>query len=130
VILSGLLDAERDQIVRILGFREGELPMKYLEGPLILSRLKDVYCKGLVDRITFKVQHWTYRTLLYAGQVQLINSVLFSIQVYCHLSSFYLGLIKNIKQIMRSFLWSSSYMRTTGAKVAWDRVCLPKNEGG
>jgi len=35
-ILSGLLYAERDQIIRILGFREGELPMKYLEVPLIL----------------------------------------------------------------------------------------------
>jgi len=31
---------------------------------------------------------------------------------------------------MRSFLWSSSNMRTTGAKVAWNQVCLPKNEGG
>jgi len=31
---------------------------------------------------------------------------------------------------MRSFLWSSSDMRTTKAKVAWDQVCLPKKEGG
>jgi hypothetical protein len=31
---------------------------------------------------------------------------------------------------MKSFLWSGSDMRTTGAKVAWDQVCLPKNEGG
>ena len=63
----------------ILGFREGELPMKYLGVPLISSRLKVVYCKGLVDRLTSKVRHWTCRTLSYAGQVQLINSVLFSI---------------------------------------------------
>jgi hypothetical protein len=31
---------------------------------------------------------------------------------------------------MKSFLWSSSDMRTTGAKVAWDQVCLSKKEGG
>jgi len=31
---------------------------------------------------------------------------------------------------MKSFLWSGSDMRTTGAKVAWDQVCLPKKEGG
>ena len=31
---------------------------------------------------------------------------------------------------MRSFLWSGSYMRTTGAKVAWDQVCLPKKGRG
>ncbi|KAJ6907746.1 hypothetical protein NC651_018243 [Populus alba x Populus x berolinensis] len=73
--------AEREQIISILGFREGELPMKYLGVPLISSRLKVVNCKGLVDRITAKVRHWTCRTLSFAGRVQLINSVLFSIQV-------------------------------------------------
>jgi hypothetical protein len=31
--------------------------MKYLGVPFILSRLKVIYCKGLVDRITSKVQH-------------------------------------------------------------------------
>jgi hypothetical protein len=80
--LSGLLDAKRDHIIRILGFRKGELPMKYLGVPFISSMLKDVYCNSLVDRITFKVWHWTCRTLSYVRQVQQINSVLFSIQVY------------------------------------------------
>ena len=32
--------------------------------------------------------------------------------------------------IMLYFLWSGSDMRTNGAKVAWDQVCLPKKEGG
>jgi hypothetical protein len=82
IFLSGLLDAEKEQIIHILGFREGELPMKCLGVPLISSRLKAFYCKGLVDRLTTKVRHWTCRTLSYAGRVQLINSVLFSIQVY------------------------------------------------
>jgi len=31
---------------------------------------------------------------------------------------------------MKSFLWSGSDMRTTGAKVVWDQVCLLKKEGG
>jgi len=30
---------------------------------------------------------------------------------------------------MKSFLWSGSDMRTTGAKGAWDQTCLPKKEG-
>jgi len=49
IFLSGLLDARRDQIIRILRFREGELPIKYLGMPLISSMLKAIYCKGLVD---------------------------------------------------------------------------------
>jgi hypothetical protein len=131
IFLGGALNAEREQIIRILGFREGELPMKYLGVPLLSSRLKAIYCKGLVDRITSKVRHWTCRTLSYAGWVQLINSVLFSIQV-CWASLFLLPgqVIKNMEQIMKSFLWSGSDMRTTGTKVAWDHVCLPKKEGG
>jgi len=131
IFLSGVLNAEREQIIHILGFREGELPMKYLGAPFLSSRLKVVYCKGLVDRITSKVQHWTCRTLSYAGRVQLINSVLFSIQVYW--ASLFLlpgQVIKNVEQIMKSFLWSGSDMRTTGAKVAWDQICLLKKEGG
>jgi hypothetical protein len=66
IFLSGSLGAEREHIIRILGFREGELPTKYLGVPLISSRLKAVYCKGLMDRITSKVRHWTCRTLSYA----------------------------------------------------------------
>jgi len=107
------------------------IPMKYLGVPLLSSRLNAIYCKGLVDRITSKVWHWTCRTLSYAGRVQLINSLLFSIQVFW--ASLFLlpgQVIKNMEQIMKSFLWSGSDMRTTGAKVAWDQVCLPKKEGG
>jgi len=66
IFLSGLLDAEKEQIIHILRFREGELPMKYLGVPFISSKLKVVYCKGLVDRLTSKVRHWTCRTLSYA----------------------------------------------------------------
>jgi hypothetical protein len=51
IFLSGALNAEREQIILILGFREGELPIKYLGVPLISSRLKAGYCKGLMDRV-------------------------------------------------------------------------------
>ena len=34
IFLSGMLSAEREQIISILGFREGELLMKYLGVPL------------------------------------------------------------------------------------------------
>jgi hypothetical protein len=131
IFLGGVLNAEREQIICILGFREGDLPMKYLGGPLLSSRLKVVYCMGLVDRITSKVRHWTSRTLSYVGRVQLINSILFSIQVYwASLFLLFGQVIKNVEQIMKSFVWSGSDMRTTGAKVAWDQVYLSKKEGG
>ncbi|GJY45931.1 hypothetical protein Tco_0434994 [Tanacetum coccineum] len=36
----------------------------------------------------------------------------------------------NIEQLMRGFLWSPSSLKKGRSKVAWDVVCLPKNEGG
>ncbi|GKC41945.1 hypothetical protein Tco_1059667 [Tanacetum coccineum] len=36
----------------------------------------------------------------------------------------------DIEHIMRGFLWCHGSMRKGSAKVAWDVVCLPKDEGG
>ena len=38
--------------------------------------------------------------------------------------------MKNVEQIMRSFLWSGSDMSTTRAKVAWDQCVSSKKGGG
>ena len=40
------------------------------------------------------------------------------------------GILKDIEQIIRRFLWSGDVTKAYGSKVAWDRVCLPKKEGG
>ena len=40
------------------------------------------------------------------------------------------GLLKDIEQLIRRFLWSGDIVNSYGSKVAWDRVCLPKKEGG
>ena len=35
----------------------------------------------------------------------------------------------DIEQLMRGFLWCQGDMRRGKAKVAWEDICLPKNEG-
>jgi hypothetical protein len=35
-----------------------------------------------------------------------------------------------VEQILRSFLWKGTELKTSGAKVAWDVICRPKKEGG
>lgn len=38
--------------------------------------------------------------------------------------------IKAVESILRAFLWSGPELRKTGAKVSWEHLCSPKQEGG
>ncbi|GJS91979.1 reverse transcriptase domain-containing protein [Tanacetum coccineum] len=41
-----------------------------------------------------------------------------------------MGIISDIQQLIRGFLWCNGEYRRGKAKVAWDDICLPKQEGG
>ncbi|XP_028076039.1 uncharacterized protein LOC114278224 [Camellia sinensis] len=104
VFFSGCDSSLIDNILRITQFQEGKLPVRYLGVPLIPTRLKAIDCKGLVDRIT--------------------NSLLV-LPVHPPKKA-----IKEVEALCWSFLWSGLKLKKFGAKVAWDRICVPKNEGG
>ena len=40
------------------------------------------------------------------------------------------NVLLNIEQLMRQFLWSHGKSGKSKSKVAWEAVCLPKDEGG
>ncbi|KAG7564158.1 Reverse transcriptase zinc-binding domain [Arabidopsis suecica] len=42
----------------------------------------------------------------------------------------YGGCVKKIESLCSRFLWSGNIDGSTGAKIAWSGVCLPKKEGG
>lgn len=85
----------------------------------------------LVNIITSRVQIWTQRFLSFAGWLQLIRSVLHSVQVYwANVFILLRSVLDDIEQILRQFLWKSPNLGTGGAKVAWSDVCLPKSKGG
>ncbi|GKB89360.1 reverse transcriptase zinc-binding domain-containing protein, partial [Tanacetum coccineum] len=67
---------------KILPFAKGNLPMRYLGVPLISKRLGVKDCKSLTDKVKAKINHWKNKFLTYAGKLQLIASVLESIQSY------------------------------------------------
>lgn len=69
-------------IVQSLGFQVGELPIRYLGVPLLSKRHYIQDCKVLVDKVRKKVQDWKNKSLSFAGRLQLISSVLSSMQVY------------------------------------------------
>ena len=121
----------RNGILDIFGFPEGSLPVKYFGVPLITTRLTSNDCKILVERMVARVKCWTSKFLSYAGRLQLIQSVRFSIQVYWT-SIFILPkkVIKMVEQVLRDFLWSGIELKHYGAKVSWEDITYPKPEGG
>ena len=119
------------QILQILPFEEGSLPVKHLGVPLVSSRLVYHDCKELMDRIQSRINDWKSKFLSAAGRLQLVRSVLGSMNVYWA-SVFVLPsrVISDIEQLMRNFLWNHGDSSKGKAKVSWEVVCLPKAEGG
>ncbi|KAH7845388.1 hypothetical protein Vadar_001417 [Vaccinium darrowii] len=131
IFFSGVNSSTKADILTLLGFKEGSLPIKYLGVPLLSTKLKHIDCKPLIDKITSKTKSWTNRDLTYAGRVQLIKSILFSMQTYW--SSIFIlpkKVIKEVESILRAFFWSGPDLKKTGAKVSWDHLCSPRQEGG
>jgi hypothetical protein len=82
VFCSGLSDMVKQEILSLLQMVEGKLPVRYLGVPLITSRLTAPDCEGLVAKFTARIDSWCSKHLSFAGRLQLISSILFSIQVF------------------------------------------------
>ncbi|XP_071726825.1 uncharacterized protein [Rutidosis leptorrhynchoides] len=121
----------KNSILAILPFEEGRLPVRYLGVPLVSSRLVYRDCKILVERVKNKVGNWMNKYLSFAGRLQLINSVLTAMQIYwCSVFILPDMIVKDIEKLLRGFLWCQGPMKKGKAKVKWDDVCMPKEEGG
>ncbi|GJY96415.1 protein LAZ1 [Tanacetum coccineum] len=118
-------------ILSIMPFSEGDLPVKYLGVPLISSRLLNKDCKILVDRVKNRIGDWKNKSLSFAGRLQLCSSVLSSMPVYwASVLMLPKGTIYDIQSLIRGFLWCNGELKRRRARVAWDDICLPKQEGG
>ncbi|XP_028124903.1 uncharacterized protein LOC114321868 [Camellia sinensis] len=131
IFFSGCEKNLRVELLNVIKFNEDVLPVRYLGLPLISTKLKSSDCDKLVERITNRIKSWTNKCLTYAGRAQLIQSILFSMQLYW--SSLFIlpkKVVKSIESLFRSFFWSGCEIRKYGAKVSWEHVCSPKSEGG
>lgn len=61
---------------------EGYLPVRHLGVLLITKRLTAADCEGLVAKFTSRIDSWCSKHLSFAGRLQLISSVLFSLKVF------------------------------------------------
>ncbi|GJY60082.1 sodium/hydrogen exchanger 6 [Tanacetum coccineum] len=80
----------------------GSFPVRYLGVPLKSSRLLYQDCRVLVKKLK-------------------IRASIFILPA---------SIIHDLEQLMRGFLWCQREMKKGKAKVVWESVCMPKQEGG
>ncbi|GJT15339.1 hypothetical protein Tco_0874045 [Tanacetum coccineum] len=103
VFFGSLSEEEKSEILNVIPFTTGKLPVRYLGVPLIAKRLSVKDCGCLLDKIKSKIRNYKNRCLSYAGRLQLIAVVLESIL-------------------------NQGESAKGKAKVAWNDVCRPKNQ--
>ncbi|XP_038998866.1 uncharacterized protein LOC120124224 [Hibiscus syriacus] len=63
-----------EQIRMAIGFRVGQLPVRYLGVPLVTRKLIGKDCEALLTKIKDKLRIWSNKNLSYGGRLQLIKS--------------------------------------------------------
>uniref|UniRef100_A0A803NJE0 DUF4283 domain-containing protein n=1 Tax=Cannabis sativa TaxID=3483 RepID=A0A803NJE0_CANSA len=88
-------------------------------------------CVVIFDKIYKKLNSWSSRNLSFAGRAQLIHSILLGIRNYW-MSLFILPqkIIAAIEKCCTDFLWGLKGNRSKYHLSSWERVCLPKKQGG
>lgn len=88
-------------------------------------------CLPLVEKITERIRCWSAKCLSYDGRIKLIKSVIFGMQTYwAQIFVLPKRMLKMIEALCRTYLWTSSVVRSRKALVSWEKLCLPKAAGG
>lgn len=109
---------------------EGSFSIRYLGISLQSRGVRCEELQVLVGKITRKIQGWSAYHLSYAGRMCLIKSLLDSITRFWS-QIFFLpkSVIAQVQALCRSFLWTDETEKRA-ARIAWDLVCYPLEQGG
>lgn len=96
----------KEDIIQRSGFKEDNLPFKYLGVKVSSKKLTKDDCQALTDKITAKIKTWGCRTLSYSGRTLLVNSVLMTLHSYwANIFVIPKEVLKEVSTICRNFLW-------------------------
>jgi len=82
IFCPGVSPRLKEMLLDELQMQEGVLLVRYIGVPLISSRLSAIDCRVLLDKISKRIDSWTSRNLSFAGRLQLLNSILYGLQVF------------------------------------------------
>eukprot|EP00253_Pinus_taeda_P014954 PITA_14954 len=131
VFIFNTVDQVKAHVIRLLGFRRGELPTKYLGNILDFTSKKMKNWQGVLDKISNKVANWAFRTLNITGRIVLEKSVLQAIPVYpLSIMAAPLGICTRIRDIIRNFIWRGADQKKKWALTSWSQLTERKEKGG
>lgn len=103
----------------MLQLKEGNFPIRYLGLPFISKNLTKKDYGPLINKITAIVNSWSSKFLSYAKKLQLIKSVLFSLQAYwTKMLILPKKVIKIVEQKLSRFLWNGLDHSASRAKIS------------
>lgn len=105
--------------------------MNYLGCPITHARKRKEHYTDLIKRVKDKLQAWKGNMLSFGEKEVLITSVLQSIPI--HVLSTIVPpncVIKELHRIFVNFFWSNKSTGRSKHWASWEKICLPKEEGG
>ncbi|VFQ66081.1 unnamed protein product [Cuscuta campestris] len=126
IFISGKNRDTSQELLDLVSFPRGQLPVRYLGLPLASQRISENDFAPLFKSVNGFLSKWKTMKLSYAGKVELIRAVIQGVQSFW-LQAFPVQkyVLDRITSLCREFLWGSRF-----AKVAWTDICKPKAEGG
>lgn len=98
-------------------------------GTLITTRFKALDGEILKDKILNRIQSWSTKLVpTMDGSTNSVNSL----QYFCALVAIFIipgKVLKEVEGALMAFLWSSAGSNHNCAKVRWEQVRCPKEEG-
>ena len=103
----------------------------YLGLPLLVGRSKKNTFRALKERLDNKLSGWKEKLLSQAGKEILIKAMAQAIPAYT-MSVFKLPdtLCDEMTSMVHSFWWGQTNGRNKMAWLSWDKVYVPKSDGG
>ncbi|XP_074278497.1 uncharacterized protein LOC141602085 [Silene latifolia] len=120
-----------EKFALVSGLKIGTLPFKYLGVRISAKKLSVLDCNILVERIVDRIRALGAKKLSYTSRLVMIKSVLGALHSYwARIYIIPTCIMTKLESICINFLWKGQALSHSPTLVAWDRVCLPKTQGG